>query len=142
MGNSQSMQKINYEDMQTVIKNHNTFLLINTLQTSEQGCLISHTISIDKEETLINKWLRENKSIKIIVYGRNCNDETVTKKYQQLVTLGFNNIYVYMGGIFEWLLLQDIYGKELFPTTKKEVDLLKFKAPSILNQHLFLLENN
>jgi hypothetical protein len=47
-----------------------------------------------------------------------------------------------MGGIFEWLLLQDIYGKELFPTTKKEADLLKFKAPSVLNQQLFLLENN
>jgi hypothetical protein len=142
MGNSQSMQKINYEDMQTVIKNHNTFLLINTLQPADQGCLITHTISIDKEETLINKWLRENKSIKIIVYGRNSNDETVTKKYQQLLSLGFNNIYVYMGGIFEWLLLQDIYGKELFPTTKKEADLLKFKAPSILNQQLFLLENS
>ena len=142
MGNSQSMQKINYEDMQTVIKNHNTFLLINTLQPTDQGCLITHTISIDKEETLINKWLRENKNIKIIVYGRNSNDETVTKKYQQLLSLGFNNIYVYMGGIFEWLLLQDIYGKELFPTTKKEPDLLKFKAPSILNQQLFLLENS
>jgi hypothetical protein len=142
MGNSQSMQKINYEDMQTVIKNHNNFLLINTLQPTDQTCLISHTILIDKEETLINKWIRENKSIKIIVYGRNCNDETVTKKYQQLLSLGFNNIYVYMGGIFEWLLLQDVYGKELFPTTKKEADLLKFKAPSVLNQQLFLLENN
>lgn len=142
MGNSQSMQKINYEDIQTVIKHYNTFLLINTLQPADQGCLITHTISIDKEETLINKWLRENRSIKIIVYGRNSNDETVTKKYQQLLALGFNNIYVYTGGIFEWLLLQDIYGKELFPTTKKEVDLLKFKAPSILNQQLFLLENN
>ena len=142
MGNSQSMQKINYEDMQTVIKNHNNFLLINTLQPTDQTCLISHTILIDKEETLINKWIRENKSIKIIVYGRNCNDETVAKKYQQLLSLGFNNIYVYMGGIFEWLLLQDVYGKELFPTTKKEADLLKFKAPSILNQQLFLLENN
>ena len=142
MGNSQSMQKINYEDMQTVIKNHNNFLLINTLQPTDQTCLISHTILIDKEETLINKWIRENKSIKIIVYGRNCNDETVTKKYQQLLSLGFNNIYVYMGGIFEWLLLQDVYGKELFPTTKKEADLLKFKAPSVLNQQLFLLKNN
>ena len=141
MGNSYSMTKINYEDMQTVIKNHNNFLLINTLQPTDQTCLISHTILIDKEETLINKWIRENKSIKIIVYGRNCNDETVTKKYQQLLSLGFNNIYVYMGGIFEWLLLQDVYGNELFQTTKKEADLLKFKAPSILNQHLFLLEN-
>jgi hypothetical protein len=44
-----------------------------------------------------------------------------------------------MGGLFEWLMLQDIYGKELFPTTKKELDLLKFKPPPILN--ICLLEN-
>lgn len=139
MGNSQSMQKINYEDMQTVVKNSETYLLINTLPPSEQHCLISHTIAIDKEEIIINKYIRENKSIRIIVYGRNCNDETVQTKYQQLLSLGFYNIYVYLGGIFEWLLLQDIYGKELFPTTKRESDLLKFKPMPILN--ICLLEN-
>jgi hypothetical protein len=61
------------------------------------------------------------------------------KKYQQLLTLGFYNVFVYMGGLFEWLMLQDIYGKELFPTTKKELDLLKFKSKPILN--MCLLEN-
>jgi hypothetical protein len=139
MGNSQSMQKINYEDMQTVVKNSETYLLINTLPPSEQGCLISHTMSIDKEEMIINKYIRENKGIRIVVYGKNCNDESVQKKYQQLLALGFYNIYVYLGGIFEWLLLQDIYGKELFSTTKKESDLLKFKAQPTLN--ICLLEN-
>ena len=133
MGNSQSMQKINYEDMQTVIKNHNNFLLINTLQPTDQTCLISHTILIDKEETLINKWIRENKSIKIIVYGRNCNDEKTYKKYEQLVGLGFTNVYIYVGGMFEWLLLQDIYGNELFPTTSKELDILKYKSHRIFD---------
>jgi hypothetical protein len=29
--------------------------------------------------------------------------------------------------------MQDIYGKELFPTTKKEVDLLKYKPNQLLN---------
>ena len=69
----------------------------------------------------------------IIVYGKNCNDETIQKKYQQLLTLGFYNIFVYTGGMFEWLLLQDIYGKDLFPTTKKELDLLKYKPCQLLN---------
>ena len=30
MGNTQSMKKINYEDMQTVIKNPEIYLIINT----------------------------------------------------------------------------------------------------------------
>jgi enhancing lycopene biosynthesis protein 2 len=40
---------------------------------------------------------------------------------------------VYTGGLFEWLLLQDIYGTQEFLTTKKELDLLKFKPNKILN---------
>jgi hypothetical protein len=139
MGNSQSMQKINFEDMQTVIKNPETYLLINTLQAKDQSCLIVNTIHIDQEESIINKYMRESKSIKIIIYGQNCNDETMQKKYQQLLSLGFYNVFVYMGGLFEWLMLQDIYGKELFPTTKKELDLLKYKSKPILN--MCLLEN-
>lgn len=138
MGNSQSTKKINYEDMQTVVKNPEIYMLINTLPVDSQDCLISTTVSVDKEEAIINKYLKENHGIKIIVYGKNCNDELVDKKYQQLLALGFNNVYAYMGGLFEWLLLYDIYGKELFPinnlnTNKKNIDILKFKPHSVLN---------
>ena len=133
MGNTQTMRKINYEDMQTVIKNPEIYLIINTFSPTEQQCLIINTILATDEETIINKFLKENKSIRIIIYGKNCNDETINKKYQQLYSLGFYNIFVYSGGMFEWLLLQDIYGKELFPTTKKELDLLKYKANQLLS---------
>jgi hypothetical protein len=133
MGNTQSMKKINYEDMQTVVKNPEVYLIINTLSPSEQKCLIVNTTLAEEEELIINKYMKENKSIRIIVYGKNCNDETIQKKYQQLLTLGFYNIFVYTGGMFEWLLLQDIYGKDLFPTTKKELDLLKYKPCQLLN---------
>lgn len=133
MGNTQSMKKINYEDMQTVIKNPEIYLIINTLPPSEQNCLIVNTTTANDEEILINKFMKENKNIRIIVYGRNCNDESINKKYQQLYSLGFYNIFVYLGGMFEWLMLQDIYGKELFPTTKKELDLLKYKSTQLLN---------
>ena len=133
MGNTQSMKKINYEDMQTIIKNPEIYLIINTLPLTEQTCLIINTISPNEEETIINKLLKENKQIRIIIYGKNCNDDTVNKKYQQLYSLGFYNIFVYLGGMFEWLLLQDIYGKDLFPTTCKELDLLKYKSSQILN---------
>ena len=133
MGNTQSMKKINYEDMQTVIKNSEIYLIINTLSQNEQQCLIVNTTLASDEESIINRFLKENKNIRIIIYGKNCNDETINKKYQQLLSLGFYNIFVYLGGMFEWLMLQDIYGKDLFPTTKKELDLLKYKPNQLLS---------
>lgn len=133
MGNTQSMKKINYEDMQNVIKNPEIYLIINTLPLSEQHCLIVNTILANEEELIINKFIKENKGVRIILYGKNCNDETINKKYQQLYSLGFYNIFVYLGGMFEWLMLQDIYGKDLFPTTKKELDLLKYKSNQLLS---------
>lgn len=132
MGNNQSMKKINFEDMQTVIKNPESYLLINTLLESEQHCLIMNTISANDEETIINKYIVNNRNIMIIIYGKHCNDDTVTKKYQQLSSLGFYNICVYLGGMFEWLMLQDIYGQDLFPTTGKEYDILKYKPNKLL----------
>jgi hypothetical protein len=124
--------------MHTLIKNPDQYLLINTLPVSEQSCLIVYTVNANDEEAIINKFIKENKSIRIIIYGKNSNDESVQKKYQQLLSIGFYNIYVYTGGLFEWLLLQDVYGKELFQTTKTELDILKYKPPQILN--LSLLE--
>jgi hypothetical protein len=135
MGNNQP-SKINYEDMQTAIKNPEVYLIINTLLKTEQQCLIINTVPDTNEEEIINRYLKENKNIRIIIYGKNCNDENVNKKYQQLYSLGFYNIYLYLGGMFEWLMLQDIYGKDLFPTTRKELDLLKYKPNQILNIRL------
>ena len=57
-------------------------------------------------------------------------DKSIVKKTEQLVDLGFTNIFIYVGGLFEWLLLQDIYGKDNFPTIGDELELLKFK-PSL-----------
>ena len=136
MGQNTSIQNINYEDIQTIIKNQEVFLLINTLPNSEQQCLITNTILADREEELINKFFNSNKGIRIVVYGKNCNDESVRIKCNKLATMGFYNLYCYNGGLFEWLLLQDIYGFDLFPTTKKELDLLKFKPKPVLNMHL------
>jgi hypothetical protein len=137
MGNSQSIQKVNFEDIQYVLKNNETHLLINTLVESEQGCLIPNTITPRKEEELINKFLKNGKkNIKIIVYGKNCNDEEIYKKYNQLYSLGFYNTYIYTGGLFEWLMLQDIYGNTEFPTTSKELDILKYKPHKILDIRL------
>lgn len=133
MGNSQSIQKINFEDMQTAYKNPEIYLLMNTLPLSEQICLISNTLTPQKEETLMNHYLTSNKNIRIIIYGRNSNDETIYKKYNQLINLGFTNVYLYLGGLFEWLMLQDIYGFDDFPTTSRQLDILKYKPGQKLN---------
>lgn len=135
MGNSQSSSiKINYEDVQFIIKNPEGHLLINTLSTLEQNCLIVNTININNEENIINSCIKRGaKDIKIVIYGKNSNDEKLYNKYNQLTSLGFYNVYVYTGGLFEWLMLQDIYGEKEFPTTKKELDILKYKPNKVLN---------
>jgi len=64
---------------------------------------------------------------KIIVYGKNDLDLSPDLKYDQLLHCGLVEVFIYHGGMFEWLLLQDIYGVSLFPTTKGLLDILKFK---------------
>ena len=127
-------KKINFEDVQTAIKNTHRYLIINTLFSGEQSCLIKTTLPYELEEKTINDLLASyDLSTKhIIIYGKNANDETVETKYKQLNSLGFSNVYMYMGGIFEWLLLQDIYGAEEFPTSTKVLDILKFRPKRIL----------
>jgi len=127
-------KKINFEDVQTAIKNTHRYLIINTLFIGDQSCLIQTTLPYELEEKTINDLLASyDLSTKhIIIYGKNTNDETVETKYKQLNSLGFSNVYMYMGGIFEWLLLQDIYGTEEFPTTTKVLDILKFRPKRIL----------
>jgi len=134
MGNSQSSIKINYEDVQFIIKNPEGHLLINTLSSSEQNCLILNTINFNNEENIINACIKRGaKDIKIVIYVKNSNDEKLYNKYSQLTSLGFHNVYIYTGGLFEWLMLQDIYGEKEFPTTKKELDILKYKPNKVFN---------
>jgi hypothetical protein len=137
MGNTNSINKINFEDIQFLLNNAEKFILINTLEEKEQECLLPNTITPEKEILIINNLLRNgSKGIKIVIYGKNCNDDKIYKKYNQLQNLGFYNSYIYTGGLFEWLLLQDIYGEKEFPTTKKELDILKFKPRKLLDVHL------
>jgi hypothetical protein len=129
MGNIQSniynFNLFNFEQIQEHIKNKS--IIINTLESSNQECLITGTISIEEEIKLLNTYLKKNKTILIIIYGKNNSDISVIKKHKQLQSLGFTNIALYLGGLFEWLLLQDIFGYDNFPTTTKIIDILKYK---------------
>jgi hypothetical protein len=128
MGNTQTIEKINFEDVQHILKNPQSYLMINTLSINEQKCLIPNTIDANEEELIINEYLKKGTTqIPIIVYGKNTNDEKLYEKCKQFLSLGFNNVYVYPGGLFEWLMLQDIYGFTEFPTTIPELDFLKYR---------------
>ena len=128
---SSPLRKIGFEDVKYIIGNSKSskYLLINTLPNTEQDCLIHSTISSIHEETRINELIEnyESKSICIIIYGKHSADNSVEMKYRQLTNLGFSEVYVYGGGVFEWILLQDIYGASEFPTTSVVRDILKYR---------------
>tara|TARA_B100000902_G_scaffold44624_1_gene52247 strand:- start:5249 stop:5680 length:432 start_codon:yes stop_codon:yes gene_type:complete len=130
--------KLSFEDIQFAIIHSDQFILINTLMTTDQSCLIRGTVPYNKEEELINKLISSgnNTAKKVIIYGKHGLDESTTTKYNQLQTLGFQSVYIYVGGLFEWLLLQDIYGKDEFPTTSPLLDILKHKPPRTFGGNL------
>jgi len=116
-------EEVNFADT----KGERAVLLINTLSENMQECLIANTVRAAEEEDAINHLISYNDyDHRIVVYGENCMDESVERKYAQLIKLGFSKVRIYRGGMFEWLLLQDIYGADKFPTTTREKDILKF----------------
>ena len=128
MGASLSYQNIHFEELSEMINNNSSScVIINTLPLNEQNCLIKNTLNGNIEVETINNLIRQDKTKKIIIYGRNYRDISIYKKYKQLKTLGFVNVVVYIGGLFEWLCLQDIYGINNFQTIGTEVDILKYK---------------
>ena len=137
MGNQVSLvPKVSYEDIQIAVYRNThvpySTILMNTLIPSLQHCLIKTTVDIRVEEQLINTCLVKNPNVTIIVYGKNSNDITILHKYEPLVKLGFTNVYIYTGGIFEWMLLHEIYGKDLFKITRCEIDILRYRPKSVL----------
>ena len=99
-----SRQNISFEDMQSAIKQHNKYTILNTLPSSSQAVLIKRTLPMHDEERFINDIIDNYEMSKhnIIIYGNNCNDISVDTKYNQLHKLGFSSLYVYLGGMFEW----------------------------------------
>jgi hypothetical protein len=139
MGNSIS-NLVNYEKVKEIAReggnihggnihggNIHGGILIHIMDETEKT-LITGTLSAEKETENINKMLSKNDyETDIIIYGRNNHEyEQLAKKQKQLKSLGFKNVYIYLGGMFEWLLLQDVFGTKLFPTVKKG-EILDFK---------------
>ena len=91
---------------------------------------------MDREETVINSQINDYNTpdLPVIVYGRNSCDPSSEAKQTQLRALGVVDVYIYPGGLFEWLLLQDTYGAEEFPTTNTgQVDALKYRVKAVFS---------
>ena len=129
-----TLQTVSFEDIQYASNMPDKYYIICTLPLHETHGLISGTVPVIQEEQIINSALAKNKTrhMHIIIYGKHAKDETTLTKYNQLKQLGFTNTYIYPGGLFEWLLLQDIYGDQSFPTTSKTADILVYKPPETL----------
>jgi hypothetical protein len=112
MGQTSSYPRCSFQGLQ---QKKGEFILINTLPLNKQNYLIKGTIPGIEEAEKINTLLYKNKRIEIIIYGLDYQDISVYKKFAQLKSLGFVNVFIYMGGLFEWALLQEIYGSN-FPT--------------------------
>lgn len=118
--------KFGFNDVQQAIRKQNA-LLINTLPPDQQDCLIEGSVNAIQEVERLNDFLEEEMYDEtLIVYGLNHTDESVERKQKQLQSLGFRRVFVYLGGMFEWLLLQEIYGLAEFSTTSVQKDLLRF----------------
>ena len=116
-------------------------ILLNTLPSNQQQYLIRGTMACEREETYMNELIQRSGTgtgghsgalgkYTIILYGKHGTDETPVKKRRQLMNLGFTRVHIYAGGLFEWALLQEVYGAEHFPTTGTPPrDLLQYAAP-------------
>lgn len=119
---------INYEQLQSKIGT--SIILLNTLSSEDQKYLIKGTLNAMYEIGIMNEQLKKNKNVEIIIYGKDHYDISVIKKYNQLKKLGFKNVSIYFGGLFEWALLQDIYGSSNFQTDgqiKDPLQISKYK---------------
>jgi hypothetical protein len=110
----------------------NNTILINTftpVQQQQHG-LIRGTTLADKEEQVVQSALERDLSITILVYGHNALDPLPYRQADKLRNLGFKNVYVYVGGMFEWLLLCDLYGPDQYPLmTVQEEDPMHHAPP-------------
>lgn len=103
----------------------NNYVLITTL--NENDCFIKKTLNPGEEVEFINNCISRNNQQNIIIYGKNYLDKSVYTQYNKLNSLGFDNVFIYPGGIFEWLLLQDTFGEDMFETNIIEKDILKYR---------------
>lgn len=138
--NKTNRNAVSFEDIKKTFLHKDQYLLINTLPNDQQDYLIQNTIISNEEEKVMNSILYDSTipDKPIIIYGKHSCDHSVYDKMEQLKNLGLKDIYIYVGGLFEWLCLREIYGIEEFPLNRQFhndhiIDLLKYSPKHYLS---------
>lgn len=84
----------------------------------------------------MDNYLKSNRAVKIIIYGKHCNDDLTEKSIINYLNWGFRTFIFMVEECLNGLLLQDIYGADEFPTSSKQTDHLKYKPQQKLNMLL------
>lgn len=126
-----------FDTMLSYIQSSNeTIHFINILPVTKQQYLLPKTISAESEEQFINDFV-DTMTMDIptiVIYGNNANDvDVLQEKCRELNALGFTNVGIYLGGLFEWTMLGDIYGITEFPIIGNRgiVDILQFRPKQL-----------
>ena len=125
MGIMYSLPSYKYYEVKDRIRKD--IILLNTMPMNRQDCLIKGTMKANYEEEFMNQLLKTNKNKEIILYGLHHTDLSVIKKYNQLKKLGFKNVHIYFGGMYEWLLLQEVFGSINFEIDGSLKDIIEYK---------------
>ena len=121
MGQTQSVsRKVNFEDIQYLLNKNNEYILINTLSEKEQDCLIKDTVSIENEVKYINHFMSKDININIVIYDKKCKCSKFNEKIRTISRFRFTNVFIYPGGLFEWLLCKIFMVLTIFLQQKKK----------------------
>lgn len=121
--------RASFEDVEHAQDGH--AIIISTLPEQEP-VFIKGTVSAGEEVARVEHAIGRKEHI--IIYGRHSNDDTVYAKYDQILKLGGRPL-IYTGGLFEWLLLQDIFGDRI-QTTATTLDILRYKPAKTIKKYL------
>jgi hypothetical protein len=108
--------RVGFDDVLHAVASPKTHIIISTLPENKQDVLLPNTLSYRTEEDTVNDLVAAgNTAIPVLIYGRDATDASPDKKHAQLRSLGFTDVHIYSGGMFEYLLLRDVYGAAKFP---------------------------
>ncbi len=117
-GNSSSVPKVvgpNY-----ITDNNAKVILLATPQVDAKMWCIDGTLTPEMEEREINRIIQKYSSSgkapeeKIVYYGLNSVDRSPDEQTAKLASHGIE-ASVYRGGMFEWLLLREVFGADNYP---------------------------
>ena len=132
MGASISFNVVNHQGVLDALKEGN--ILITVISNHTDATLIKGTLGEAEELRHVNEIIRKkNLDERIFVYGENCSDSRVYSKARQLKKLGLKEVFVYTGGIFEWMLLGEVFGQDQFPVHGRVTNVVDHAGESFVS---------